>query len=214
MPPTFLKNQTFKNRVLATVAADVCAHLPGCISAIVYAAGLPYIGPIMNEVGTPLILGFIPGFYSTDDVLLSANTKIAFIESLFNDPDNVPVSIKWAWLGSSTLQKPNDCQLVLSRPQDSGRLFEAGAKGLPLLLINGSADTQVQGRVVARIMKPQFTNIEVHTIEGGSHTMFYDNEAEFVRVLVAFSRRIVKKGMREQFDSPNGRDDAPQRSID
>ncbi|KDR74313.1 hypothetical protein GALMADRAFT_123754 [Galerina marginata CBS 339.88] len=178
---------------LATVACDICTHLaPGSISGIVYAAGLPYIGPIMNEVGTPLVLGFLPGLFSTDDVVLSANTKVAFTDSLFNDPDNVPISIKWSWLGAATLQTPAVCRSLLSRIQDPEKLFQAGASGLPLMLISGSRDTQVQGDIVVRLMKPHFKDIEAHTIPGGSHALFYDNLEDFMRYVAEFANRVAR----------------------
>ncbi|PPQ82824.1 hypothetical protein CVT25_009199 [Psilocybe cyanescens] len=183
----------------ATVACDICANLkPGSISGIVYAAGLPYIGPIMNEVGQPFVLGCVPGLYSTDDVTLSANTKLAFVESVFNVPDSVPISIKWSWLGSATVQHPAVSQAVLSRIQDPEKLFEAGSKGLPLLMLYGTRDTHLNGEVAIKWMTPHFKNIEVHTIQGGSHASFYDNEEEFVRTVVAYATRIFGEAQQQQ----------------
>ncbi|KAF8164767.1 alpha/beta-hydrolase [Crassisporium funariophilum] len=182
----------------ATIACDICAHLGAdSISGVVYAAGLPYTGPIMNEVGTPLVLGFLPGLFSTDDVNLSARTKIAFIDSLFLNPAHVPTSLKWSWLGATTLQLPAVSRLVLSRTQDPEKLLQEGSKGLPLLMISGSSDTQVQGDVVVKLMKPHFTNVEVHTIHGGSHALFYDNQEEFVQTLIDFSSRVLDDKGRE-----------------
>lgn len=150
------------------------------------------MGPIMNEVGTPLILGFLPGLFSTDDVVLSAQTKIAFIDSLFNDPDSVPVGLKWSWLGSSIVQNPVACKALLSRTQDPGKLLQAGSKGLPLMMISGTRDTQVQGDVVVRLMEPHFKDVEVHTIPGGSHAMFYDHSEVFVKAVAEFATRVTR----------------------
>ncbi|KAF8905798.1 Alpha/Beta hydrolase protein [Gymnopilus junonius] len=155
------------NANLATVACDVCANLEsGSISGIVYAAGLPYMGPVMNEVGKPLILGFLPGLFSTDDVLLSIHTKIAFIDSIFNNPDGVPVGLN--------VQDPVVCKALLSRTQDPGKLFQAGSDGLPLMMISGTKDTHI------------------HTIEGGSHAMFYDNTEVFVKAVAEFATRVTR----------------------
>ncbi|TFK35063.1 alpha/beta-hydrolase [Crucibulum laeve] len=177
----------------ATAAADVCEHLgANALSAIVYVCGLPYTGAIMNEVGTPFILGLLPGLFSTDDVALLSTTKITFVDSLFNDPARVPRDFKWSLLGSTIAQFPIVSQLVLSRPQDPTKLHEAGAKGLPLLLLSGSADKQVNGDVVVTAMAPFFNDIDVKNIPGGSHILFYDAQDEFVKALLKFAIRVRK----------------------
>lgn len=158
-----------------------------------YVAGLPYTGPAINEIGTPLILGFLPGLFSTDDVLLSQRSRIAFVDSLFNEPDTVPISLKWSLLGTSTLQNPTVSQLVLARNQDPGKLFEAGSKGLPLLVIKGSLDKQVQSDMVVDIVKPHFKDLEVYSVHGGSHTIFYEHQERFVRVLTGFASRVFQR---------------------
>ncbi|KIJ40418.1 hypothetical protein M422DRAFT_230170 [Sphaerobolus stellatus SS14] len=172
----------------ATVAADVCTHLgKDAISGVVYVTALPYIGPIMNEVGTSTVLGFLPGLFTTEDLALSRETKLLFLDSLFNDPESVPVSLKWQWLGSAVLQAPEVSQLVLSREQDPAKLFEAGEKGLPLLIINGSNDKQVKGDAVVSAMKAKFVKTTAETIEGGSHALFVDNRDEFIKVLIKWA---------------------------
>ncbi|KAF8816529.1 alpha/beta-hydrolase, partial [Phlegmacium glaucopus] len=176
-----------------TVACDICAHLGhDAISGIAYVAGVPHMGPIINEIGTPLILGFLPGLFSTDDVLLSQRARIAFVDSMFNEPDTVPISLKWSSLGASILQSPSVCQLVLSREQDPEKLFEAGSRGLPLLVIKGPLDKQVQTDVVVDVVRPHFKDLEVYTVEGGSHTMFYDNQKDFVGTLTGFAFRVFQ----------------------
>ncbi|KAJ3502188.1 hypothetical protein NLJ89_g8999 [Agrocybe chaxingu] len=176
-----------------TVACDICAYLPKAISGIVYVAGFPYTGPVMNTIATPKILGMLPGFYSTDDVVYSATTKIEFIDINLKDPSNTPVSIKWAWLGGTVMQGPADSLLVVSRVQDPEKLHQAGLAGLPLLLINASADKLIQGDAVEKTVKPYFKDLEVHTVEGGSHVMFYDDQEEFVQVLRRFARRVYSR---------------------
>jgi hypothetical protein len=46
-----------------TIVADVCAaKIP--LAGIIYLCALPYIGPIMGVVGTPVVLGFVPQLQS------------------------------------------------------------------------------------------------------------------------------------------------------
>ncbi|KAH9483247.1 Non-heme chloroperoxidase [Psilocybe cubensis] len=178
----------------ATVACDICANLePGAISGIVYAAGMPYLGPVTSVVGKPFVLGCLPGLYCTDNVNVSVETKVAFVDSVFTDPDSVPIHIKWAWLGSATVQYPAVSRAVLGRIQDPEKLYEAGSNGLPLLLVYGTEDKHLDGEAADKWMRPHFKDFEVHFIQEGSHSPFYDNEEEFVGVLVNFASRVFSK---------------------
>ncbi|CAA7269177.1 unnamed protein product [Cyclocybe aegerita] len=179
----------------ATVACDVCAHLPpNAISGIVYVSGLPYIDRnVMNSLAAPGALDISSGLLSTDDVLYSNVAKIAFVDASFTDTSSVPVSVKLSWLGAATVQSPVDRQLVLSRAQDAEKLRQAGLKGLPLLLISASADKLIQCDLVEKEMKPYFKDLEVHTVKDGSHVVFYENQEEFVEVLTRFAKRVFRK---------------------
>ncbi|KAK0231860.1 hypothetical protein EDD85DRAFT_939492 [Armillaria nabsnona] len=91
---------------IGTVVCDIAAHLPkDTLAGVVYLAALPFIGPIMGRVGTPLVLGFLPGLFSTDDVNLSTKTTIDFVDSLFADPKNVPFSFKTSCLGTALVSE-------------------------------------------------------------------------------------------------------------
>ncbi|KAJ3554410.1 hypothetical protein NM688_g3129 [Phlebia brevispora] len=183
----------------ATVLADACAHLdPLPVSGTVFLAALPYVGPIMGRVGTPTVLGFLPGLTSLDDPVLTDRTRFDFVESVFADPGKVPFSDKIFWLGQSTLQSGPVLSHILSRPQDPTKLHEAGQRGLPMLILGGTADRQVKSDVVVDEMKPHFKNLEVRLIDGGSHALFYDFQDEFVDSLINFVARV--KQAKAQFD--------------
>ncbi|KAK0231861.1 alpha/beta-hydrolase [Armillaria nabsnona] len=173
------------------IVCDIAAHLPkDTLAGVVYLAALPFIGPIMDRVVSPLVLGFIPSLYKTDDVNLNAKTTINFVDSLFSDPKNVPFSLKTSWYGTAMLQSPKVCSNVLSRSQDPEKLYELAKEGLPLLALSGSADHQVYGDVVVEEMKPYYKNMDVHTVEDGSHALFYDNEAEVVDTISTFASKV------------------------
>jgi pimeloyl-ACP methyl ester carboxylesterase len=177
--------------LLGTVACDIASHLPkDTLMGVVYLAGLPFIGPIMGRVGTSTVLGFLPGLFNTDDVNINAKTVIDFVDSLFADPKNVPFNFKTACLGNALLQSPKVCNNVLSRPQDPEKLFELGKGGLPMLILGGTADQQVKNSVVAEEMRPYYKNLDVCMVEGGSHALFYDNEAEVVDSISSFASRV------------------------
>ncbi|KAK0461548.1 Alpha/Beta hydrolase protein [Armillaria novae-zelandiae] len=174
-----------------TIVCDIAAHLPkDTLAGVVYLATLPFIGPIMDRVGTPLVLSFLPGLFNTDDVNLSAKTAIDFVDSLFADAKNVSFSFKTSCLGTALLQSPKACSNVLSRPQDPEKLYELAKEGLPMLALSGTADQQVQGDVVVEEMRPYYKNMDVHAVEGGSHALFYDNEAEVVESISTFASKV------------------------
>ncbi|KAK0190064.1 Alpha/Beta hydrolase protein [Armillaria mellea] len=173
------------------IVCDIAAHLPKeTLAGVVYLAALPFIGPIMNRVVTPLVLGFLPDLFRTDDVNLNAKTTISFVHSLFADPQSVPFGLKTSWYGTAMLQPPQVCKNVVSRPQDPEKLYELAKEGLPLLALSGSADEQVYGAVVVEEMRPYYKKMDVYTVEGGSHALFYDNETEVVDSISTFASKV------------------------
>ncbi|KAK0471662.1 Alpha/Beta hydrolase protein [Armillaria novae-zelandiae] len=176
---------------LGIIVCDIAMHLPkDTLAGVVYLAALPFIGPLMDRVVSPLVLGFLPDLFRTDDVNLNAKTTIDFVDSLFADPKTVPFSLKTSWYGTALLQPPQVCKNVVSRPQDPEKLYELAKEGLPLLALSGTADQQVQGDVVVEEMRPYYKNMDVHTVEGGSHALFYDNEAEVVDSISTFASKV------------------------
>ncbi|CCL99489.1 uncharacterized protein FIBRA_01507 [Fibroporia radiculosa] len=178
-----------------TVASDIMQHLgANTVAGIVYLAALPYVGPIMERVGTPIVLGLLPGLMSTTDVALYARTKVAFMDSLFVHPEKVDFAVKTSWIGQAILQTPDVSNFILSRSQDPEKLFEAGRKGLPLLVLNGTADKQVIGDVVVKEMNPYFKDMDVVMVENGAHALFYEHQDEVVTALIKFVERVTAKG--------------------
>ncbi|PBK82441.1 alpha/beta-hydrolase [Armillaria gallica] len=173
------------------IVCDIATHLPkNTLAGVVYLAALLFIGPIMDRVVSPLVLGLLPSLFRTDDVNLHAKTTIEFVDSLFADPKTVPFSFRTSWYGMTLLQPPKVCKNVVSRPQDPEKLYELAREGLLLLALSGTADEQVYGAVVVEEMRPYYKNMDVHTVEGGSHALFYDNEAEVVDSISTFASKV------------------------
>ncbi|KDR66432.1 hypothetical protein GALMADRAFT_80812 [Galerina marginata CBS 339.88] len=172
-----------------TVTSDIFAHLPPrTISGIVAVAATPSTGLAINA---PTTIALLPGFSVTNDVAVDISTKSTFIDACFNDPSNVAIDIIWSWLASSVIQLPPITGLVGGRPQDTTKLFEAGAKGFPYLVISGTEDKIALNDNVTAEIEPHFTNLEVIRIQGGAHAVFIENEDEFVRALVPFANKIL-----------------------
>lgn len=175
-----------------TVAADYCQYVePLPVSGIIYACALPYVGPIMGVVGLPAILGFMPGLFTTDDVILNRRISIEFGDSVFAQPEKVPFKTRCEWIGSSIFQGPKDAHFVCSRPQDPAALFKAGSQGVPMLILSGTADRQVDGQALVREMKPHFKNLQVKFLEGAGHAIFYDDYEGTVEAMTSFVRQVT-----------------------
>lgn len=172
-----------------TIVSDIFAHLPPqTISGIVAVAAGPTVELSIN---TPTIIAILPDFAVTDDVAVDINTKSVFIDACFNNPSNIAIDIIWSWLGSSVLQLPPITALVGGRTQDTTKLFEAGAKGFPYLVISGTADKILLNDNITAEIEPHFTNLEVVKIQGGAHAVFIEKEDEFIRALVPFANKIL-----------------------
>lgn len=146
---------------------------------------------MMPKVGTPTVAGFVPGLVTTTDVVLNAQTKLDFMDSLFSRPELVDFDVKTSWIGQACLQPAVVSGLMFSRNQDPEKLYQAGEKGLPALLLSGTADKQVLGDVVAAELSMHFKDIDVVSVEGGSHALFYEYQDDVVGALLKFVEHVA-----------------------
>ncbi|KAJ3519761.1 hypothetical protein NMY22_g13051 [Coprinellus aureogranulatus] len=174
----------------ATIAADVTAYFgPDALAGIVYTAALPWL-EVQPIVSTQYVQGLVPGLTTTTDSDLSIATRIEFVTQLLNRPDKIPTDVLWSWIGGSVLQPPSKFPFLLARTQNTTNLFQAGANGVPLLVVNGEVDKFIIGEKVLEVVDGHFTDLTVHTIANGSHALFYEDQGEYVRELAKFARRV------------------------
>ncbi|EJD03379.1 alpha/beta-hydrolase [Fomitiporia mediterranea MF3/22] len=180
----------------AAICVDIAANFSeNPLAGVVYLSGLPYVGPIIQKVATPEVLGMVPGLTSEDSIATALSTTRAFVDSLFLDAAKTPWELQVLWFGMTGIQRPLHRQLSLTRQQDPSRFFELGKQGLPLVVLGGKHDRQIMSNVVADEMRPYFKNIEVHLIEkGGSHAVFFENQDETMDKIIDFTRRVIGHG--------------------
>ncbi|KAJ7813132.1 alpha/beta-hydrolase [Mycena olivaceomarginata] len=142
--------------------------------------------PSSKKIGLPLIAALNPGFLCMDDVDLSRDTMIRFVDSLFRDPALAPMQLKFRLLGITVMQPASVTRLVLSRTQDPTRLFEVAKAGLPVLLLSGTEDLLISGAAVEEELKPHFSNFAVKMVEGGAHALFYEHKDEVISAITDF----------------------------
>ncbi|KAJ7356418.1 alpha/beta-hydrolase [Mycena albidolilacea] len=181
----------------AAVATDVAAHLPpATLSGVVYLAGVPCTGDLLGELVAPELAAALPGLLAKDDVVSFQTSAAIFTEKLFAQPNTVPYKVKALYLGHSLT--PEIMALSLNRPMDIQPLREAGKDGLPLLIIQGTADGHRVGgpKTVEEVMKPHFENFECVWLEGRGHALHYECPGDIVRLLIEFTDRFGGKDYR------------------
>jgi pimeloyl-ACP methyl ester carboxylesterase len=141
----------------------------------------------------PKLLQMFPKFLATDaGTTLSVRTE--FVDAVFAHPASVPFAVKAAWLGSTVLHPPEITRAIIAgHKQDQSKLVELGAQGFPAMIIYGTEDQIQDGNVGAAEARPHFVNLEVVVIEGGSHSVFYDNVDETVGHILPFCLRLSGK---------------------
>ncbi|KAJ7159101.1 alpha/beta-hydrolase [Mycena crocata] len=178
----------------AAVATDVAAHLPpGTLSGVIYLAGVPCTGDLLNELAASTLRGALPGLLSNDNVVEFQKSAAIFTEKLFARPDTVPYKVKCLYMGHSL--SPEIMALTLSRPMDVEKLWMAGREGLPLLLIHGTEDRHRKGggKTAEEVLKPRFRNLECVWLEGRGHALHYECQEDIVRYLIEFTQKFGGK---------------------
>ncbi|KAI9066841.1 alpha/beta-hydrolase [Trametes sanguinea] len=177
----------------AAIAGDICAsssHNP--ISGVVFIAPLPFLDPRLPRSATERMLGLTQLLRSSQDTVITARAKTELVNGFFaGSTRQVPDMLRSAWLGYSIAQPPEATQAILAAPHDPSKLLEAGRQGLPLMLLLGSNDALVDCPAVASELRRHFRNAEAHVVEGGSHALFFDKHAEFVKLLLVFVGRLA-----------------------
>jgi pimeloyl-ACP methyl ester carboxylesterase len=110
------------------------------------------------------------------DVPLALSARVQWADKLVA-PDrlpHVPYQDIIRWIGAATQFTPEACAGCLFRPQDPEDLHRAGANGMPLLIIWGKEDQQMDGQKTYDIMSPKFTICEKVALDGVGHMPFYE----------------------------------------
>jgi len=170
----------------ATIAADVLQHItPAPLSGIIYAAALPYIGPIMEPLAKPIIGELREGLFSPD-VTTVLDFKIKFVHSTLIEPDAVDYSTMASWVGATAYIASEGMKIALSRSQTPDGLLAAGKAGLPLLILYSEEDAQLNNEVVVQEIGSVFVNKKVVVVPRAGHALFYDNHSCVVAEIIHF----------------------------
>ncbi|KAJ7097217.1 alpha/beta-hydrolase [Mycena belliarum] len=186
----------------AAIATDVVSHLPpATISGVVYLSGMCAMGELANAVAAPALINALPGLMSTDNVTAFQLAGVIFNEALFANPETVPYSVKCMYMAMGHSLPAAVLGLSLSRPMDVEHLWTAGKDGLPLLVLQCTADGHRKGgkEHIKDIVKPHFKNCEVFLldVEGRGHALHYECPKEIADKLIMFTRDFGGKDYRD-----------------
>ncbi|KAJ7935372.1 Alpha/Beta hydrolase protein [Mycena leptocephala] len=151
----------------APICSDICSYMsPVPLCGVIAMSGALCVATASKTL-KPKLVEMLPKFCSSD-AATALNTRVEFIDAVFADPSNVPSG-----------HKP-----------DQSKLVELGAQGFPAMILYGTDDQIQDGRVVTAEARPYFTDLEVVPIQGGSHSVFYDNLDETVDHILSFCLRV------------------------
>jgi pimeloyl-ACP methyl ester carboxylesterase len=128
------------------------------------------------------------------DTTLGLNSRHDFVHALFCDFESVPFALWSVWMGYMVLQNPKHILFGSMQQQDSAKLMEMKKGDMRFVYLCGNEDKLVDGVTSANTLKAGRylgkVEIELKVVEGGSHTLFVDNEQETVDVLIGFAESI------------------------
>ncbi|KAJ7270171.1 Alpha/Beta hydrolase protein [Mycena haematopus] len=184
---------------LAPIISDICSYIsPVPLSGAIAMSGALCVATAAKTL-KPKLLEFIPKFRSLDAVT-ALNIRAEFVDAVFADPDKIPFAVKAAWMGTTVLQSPDITAAIRTgHKPDQTKLVELAAHGFPAMIIYGTEDQFQDGNVVAAEARPYFTDLEVVAIEGGSHSVFYDNVDETVDHILSFCLRVNSQDAEPKF---------------
>jgi pimeloyl-ACP methyl ester carboxylesterase len=134
----------------------------------------------------PEFAGVSMDLVSTDSET-SCKGRVAFIDGCFGNSGPSQAK-KWEWIGMGCMLSMSTPSLIGMRTNDDTKLFEAARSGLPTLYIHGTEDKTLDTVALEALFKEKFSALDIHRIEGGSHSPFADDDiAEFAEVVRKFA---------------------------
>ncbi|TFY59492.1 hypothetical protein EVJ58_g5741 [Rhodofomes roseus] len=159
-----------------------------------YIAGIVYVGgPVLSlnlnkECFHPALLTLFPDLISPD-AQVTAKAAVAFVDSCFADPASLSFETKLAFVGGFGMQPPIVREYWVTREQDD-RVWRESARGIPVLIVQGTADTHcLYERMIAQA-KEIYVDVEVKLLQGIGHTPQVEAPEETNRYLLDFIRHI------------------------
>ncbi|KAH6915716.1 hypothetical protein BKA70DRAFT_1556313 [Coprinopsis sp. MPI-PUGE-AT-0042] len=167
------------------MASSQTSWYTGAISGAIYvnsAPGrngsyFPYMRPDFASISMDL---------GSSDSETSRQVRVTFIDECFNKlgPDEAK---KWELIGMGCMLSMSTSVLELGTNDDT-KLFEAARNGLPALYIYGTADKTLDTIRLKSLYREHFSCLDVHRIEGGSHSPFaHEHVSEVAEAIISHS---------------------------
>jgi pimeloyl-ACP methyl ester carboxylesterase len=175
------------------VLADILANLPqDTVSGLIYLNAVPGGSANTGDFRRPEYIDTGLSYrIVSSDADTSYKARVEFSNVCFNTPGPNQAK-KWEWAGMGLMQPPSIAILFGTRKNDITKLVEAGKNHLPTLYIYGSADKIYDTTAMETLFKERFSKLDVHRIEGGSHSPMADESvSEVADAISKFAKKIL-----------------------
>jgi pimeloyl-ACP methyl ester carboxylesterase len=183
-----------------SIPADILANVsPNPIRGIIWFNAVPYgddpsLIPLIfpPELGTFSFITTIASPDASESIQARIDLCKRFVAP--RRLSDMPRGVLHSWVGA-TNYLPNECiPLIGKKVQDSTKLREACANGLPVCAIDGDEDQIFHGVQVREKLAPLFRDMEVHTLKGVGHMAFWEDTEACEEILINFVDRVVRSG--------------------
>jgi pimeloyl-ACP methyl ester carboxylesterase len=159
-------------------------------------APLPWTGPILSEISTPLTASTLPGFIAPESASQALQSRIDFVSGLVaSPPEDVPFTDYQQWLGSTVLMQATCASFLSTRVQDPTNLQTLVKEGvLPICWIQGKEDGILVPMKIREQTKDLFVGDglkEIHEIEGVGHMAFWEDPAKVGGIVREFVGKVM-----------------------
>lgn len=197
-----------------TVPGHVATHLPpGSMHGAVYIASHPTLRTALLETAFPVFLTLwnarcdkeaaVSDFpVAFTRLCFSSNTNVSsssFEESLMlneEGPDFVPENpaasseMRYAMMGMVAAMRPLHRRLVTEHFNEDDDILDLLGDGFPMLEVMGSHDAFMNCGKLVESLKPIARNLDVHVVDGASHTPFIDAPDEVMGAILKFAKKV------------------------
>lgn len=195
------------------VAGDIISHLPsGSIHGAVYISSHPTFRNVVSLVISPANAA-INGALS-DNAVQASDFPVTFNrlcfarvpdappsfyeetirfnaagESFVSDNPAATYEIRLMTMGMMATMQPIHRMLAIGHTNDD-KILEALADGFPMLEVIGTHDSFMKADVTVDSLKSIAKNLDVHLVEGASHTPFVDAPDEVMGAILKFAKKV------------------------
>ncbi|KAI0833483.1 alpha/beta-hydrolase [Trametes gibbosa] len=166
----------------------VAAYGPSVISGVIYiGGGVLSLTKYQPQCTTAFIGDLVPLLLSTDPDDVSRAADL-FVDACVATP--LPYAEKLQWLGAF-LAQPRTVRVHSATRVQPYEVWEEKARGLPVLIVQGTEDRHCEGENMIRLAKSVYEDVEVRMLQGCGHSPAAERGAETSRFIHEWVTRRI-----------------------